>query len=759
MKITSILTLAAALCAVSVNAAELLPKPTPAPSKAVLSHPQTTAVHHHPTVATAINDKKTTKKSTKKPTKGKPTPTPTKVPPKLDACGLLAKQAQVSGSSLSYDAVKGCFEAQTFKPDVADKVLTSLENVLGNFYVFLDQAKAGPNASAGSPLLTPTVDVMQELNKIRQKKDWKSDYEFQMALSYLTSSLNDGHLAYQSDCYRTVTFQQPLSLYAPVVNGAQSVRVFFVDTSITQKGLPKNPSSLNDCNVLTIDGQPALQAIQKFTDRSSAISKDPGVRLNDALASTSWYTEWSSSPGGFASRWEVPDKASMDYTIQCDGDANVQSITVPWTIKPSDMFESDSFKNAKTYWEVQCSVSGSFADSAKKNLHNKRQDSSSDGAVWQAPRRGDSRRILDGGASTVAPATAIFHRRGEITEPKAGPSDSSRGGSTTSSTISHAKLVHTSSTTAFYMLLGANVSNTCVAVIASEDAADFNIDSSDYTDLIKGFQILQDQGCVKLIFDMTNNGGGSVDFAYFVNQLFFPDAKPYFVEDLRDNSLVQAASKQAIKYPKAHSMFDARIYNSMATGRPYKDASMFLKGVNQKRGGSTVTFTQKNYFPYSWPFLPLAKGKALKFTPQNMAIITNGFCGSACTMIASRFAIVHNVKTYAIGGITQRPLSYFSFPGGFVSENAGIVADLASIHLKNASKTAPIALPIMGTTSLPVGELYALENSTMPLEYDSQYFAAAVHLDQDPVSARHPDQVWLKIARDFANTSTKKTTK
>ena len=138
------------------------------------------------------------------------------------------------------------------------------------------------------------------------------------------------------------------------------------------------------------------------------------------------------------------------------------------------------------------------------------------------------------------------------------------------------------------------------------------------------------------------------------------------------------------------------------------------------------------------------------------------FCidsGSACTMIASRFAIAHNVKTYAIGGIAQHPLSYFSFPGGFVMEDAGIVSDLASIHLKIAGKTAPISLPIMGTTSLPVGEIYAFENSTVPLEYDSQYFAATVHLDQDPVSARHPDQVWVNIAGDFVNTSTKKKTK
>ncbi|KAF9295435.1 hypothetical protein BGZ91_010232, partial [Linnemannia elongata] len=64
-------------------------------------------------------------------------------------------------------------------------------------------------------------------------------------------------------------------------------------------------------------------------------------------------------------------------------------------------------------------------------------------------------------------------------------------------------------------------------------------------------------------------------------------------------------------------------------------------------------------------------------------------------------------------------------------------------------KTAPTQLPIMASANLPMGELYAHANSTVPLEYDSQFYAATVHLDQDPVSARHPDNVWVKIANDL----------
>ncbi|KAG0195013.1 hypothetical protein BGX28_002549, partial [Mortierella sp. GBA30] len=101
--------------------------------------------------------------------------------------------------------------------------------------------------------------------------------------------------------------------------------------------------------------------------------------------------------------------------------------------------------------------------------------------------------------------------------------------------------------------------------------------------------------------------------------------KPYFVEDLKANTFAQGAAQAAVKAPKSNSMWDARTYNSVATGQPFKDASMFTKGVNYKRGGTTQTYTQKNFMDFGWSFLPLAKNKTLPWKASDMAIVTNGF--------------------------------------------------------------------------------------------------------------------------------------
>ncbi|KAG0072467.1 hypothetical protein BGZ89_005857 [Linnemannia elongata] len=656
-------------------------------------------------------------------------------PTNKDPCAELAKQGTYSNPQLSYDVVKRCFNNHKYKPDVAARVLSSLENTYNNFFVFIDQAKVGPTKVAGSPLDTAPVDALKELDAIRKKK-WANDYEFQLAVTRLAASFNDGHVSYRNFCYMTAKFMQPLSLYAPVVNGKQDVRIFYVDTTIGKKGLPSNPSSLTDCVVQTIDGQPALKAIQDFTDRVSAISKDPGVRLNDALASTSWYDEWSSSPGGFANRYELPPNESVKYTIQC-AKGPLQTLTVPWVVRPSDYYEYSTFTDTKSYWEVQCQ--NSAAD------YNGRSNSRLPSTTAAKTLAAGSKK----GASETAPALTTFRERGKITQPKPGQSNGRNGEPKTPAVITQAKLVATTRTSAFYRLTGSKVKDACVAVIATEDTEEHEYDSDEYLNFAKGLQKLQSQGCTKLILDMTNNGGGLIDFAYYINRLLFPKADPYFVQDIKTNKMIHDASRRAIKVHTAHSMLDATQYVSAATNQRFKDTSMFTKDVRQKRGSATVTFSQRSYFPFNWPFLPLKKGQELAFKPQNMAIITNGFCGSACSMIATRFAITQNVKTYAIGGIAKRPLSYFSFPGGFVTEVGSVVADLSMIRYKAPGKTAPTQLPIMASANLPMGELYAHANSTVPLEYDSQFYAAAVHLDQDPVSARHPDNVWVKIANDL----------
>lgn len=206
MKFTSILTLAAAVCAITAGAAPADTKPTTTltktttKAKATSKTTTTTKAKATKTKAKTTKAKATTKATTKaKTTKATTTtattkaPAKTPTPPKGDPCSTFAKEAKNANSLLSFSAVQDCYRAQPYNAEVAAKTLTSLENLIGNFYVFLDAAKAATKA----PFDTPRVDLMAGLRKIRATK-WKSDYDFSMAVTYLTFSANDGHFAFKS---------------------------------------------------------------------------------------------------------------------------------------------------------------------------------------------------------------------------------------------------------------------------------------------------------------------------------------------------------------------------------------------------------------------------------------------------------------------------------------------------------------------------------------------------------------------------------
>ncbi|KAG0203900.1 hypothetical protein BGX28_003952 [Mortierella sp. GBA30] len=524
------------------------------------------------------------------------------------ACSDLAVQGVNKDSILSYQSVVDCYRAQPFNQTIANSVLSTLDNFFRNVYVFLDSALVeyggsfntataeSPNGSssgifngvADGLFSTPAVDLLAGLQKIRSTQ-WSNDYDFSMAITRLLISIHDGHVDYSPDCYNSVIFQQPVNLFAPVINGVQSVKIYIPDGSSQQE--------LRECVVTAIDGVPALKAIQDFADRSSAISKDPGVRLNDAMVHNGWQGRWGPFIGSFQLRTEVPANASMEYSLQCG--TRVGSITQPWIVKPSDKFPFGKFTDTETYWSSQC----------------------------LAPFAAYNNRLDEAGTATLPPWTVRYLERIKVPLQIGGSNGAYEAQDIT---LNNATLVSTTDTSSFYMLnKDPSASDTslqvCVAVIATETSLanqDQFPTQSEYDAFAAGVVALAKQGCKKLIFDMTNNGGGSVDFALFINKLFFPESVPYFAQDLRSNSFVQNASLTVSQTNVISSRFDARGYFSLATGDRFMDQSMFTDGLNYTRGGVTDTYTQKSRPSYNtWSAIPT---DTLPWAAGDMAIVTNG---------------------------------------------------------------------------------------------------------------------------------------
>ncbi|KAG0005187.1 hypothetical protein BGZ65_011752 [Modicella reniformis] len=273
-----------------------------------------------------------------------PTPSPE------DPCRVLGSKDQ----GITYDEVAACYQYIPYDANVAVSTLKTVHTLFDEFYVFRDSALT-PNLA--HPFTSGPVDIVDELNKIGQT-DYQNDYQFHSALVKVIDSLNDAHAAYAVDCYAAYHFAQALTLYAPVIEGQQSIRVFI---DLEKRGY-------DDCEVLTIDGQEAFPYIRAFAE-TIGFSKDSGVRLNQALASYIYDQERGEfvlSSGRFSERVTLPGKGSLTYELQCANSPTPVTVEDGWLVIKQTQ---SSFTDYESYLSNVCHAPNS-ADSQNHALFN-----------------------------------------------------------------------------------------------------------------------------------------------------------------------------------------------------------------------------------------------------------------------------------------------------------------------------------------------------------------------------------------------------
>ena len=132
---------------------------------------------------------------------------------------------------------------------------------------------------------------------------------------------------------------------------------------------------------------------------------------------------------------------------------------------------------------------------------------------------------------------------------------------------------------------------------------------------------------------------------------------------------------------------------------------------------------------------------------EDMIILTNGLCGSACASISQRMAEVFNVTTVGVGGLKDTSMSYASFPGGQVFEFDDLISVLSDIGLwQNDTSLKDLIPPPFLTANLfsfTIREAYGLSDDDA-LEYT--YKSAKHRLYYNEQSARDPSILWAQAA-------------
>ncbi|KAJ3104505.1 hypothetical protein HDU97_009118 [Phlyctochytrium planicorne] len=176
----------------------------------------------------------------------------------------------------------------------------------------------------------------------------------------------------------------------------------------------------------------------------------------------------------------------------------------------------------------------------------------------------------------------------------------------------------------------------------------------------KRLAALEKQGAVNLIIDTTNNGGGITCSGKSLLSYLFKDSK--FVHyDIRLTDTVSYLTNNAARYRNDTNAFDLKVIP--VSSKSINVLSTLLSDKSSKtRNGVTDNYSglfeiDCKGFQYILNVQNLVGPKFLSngWAPENIAIISNGACGSTCGESVRSLRAQYGIKTYVYGGTTGKP--------------------------------------------------------------------------------------------------------
>ncbi|KAI1315339.1 hypothetical protein EDD11_000947 [Mortierella claussenii] len=643
-----------------------------------------------------------------------------------DPCAVLGG-LQTNETTVQH--VTSCYNSIEFNATDAKSTLDSLHVLYNDFFIFRDAAMT-PDLAL--PFSSEPVDVLEELKNI-QDKEFQRDYDFHAALTLLAQSFNDAHVSYAPECYNSIVFQQPMAFYAPVVNGQQSIRVYVDGTD----------QDVQDCEVTEINGQDARSFIQAWADKHTGFSKDAGVRLNYALVSHTYSAEtqtWSEKMGAFAQRTSLPESDHLNYRIRCDDSKHQHH-------------QKDI--HYRSVWTVAgAPTAGTFTDKASflKNVCLARPKPATGGAPTGAKEDNMGLRHLPPLTESKA---LTLHRRNVHLQNWANKLKKRADGEEQPSPVPAAPKDFPDATfvagelTAVYQLkskphVGILVLPTMMVPVATE------------VPRIQSYLVqLAERNVTHIIIDTSGNGGGDVTFAYLMVNIFFPTQDKGTSSHLgrfRVTAAATALSSADLANKEQQTYFEPTSLANKTTHMAFTTDLLFQEPVALKVNGREAEYTDEFYMDYDLTQLNQTVTATLPWTndTSKVVLLTDGQCGSACGMMSELLVDKHGVSAVAVGGVSGKELSMFSFAGASVLGLDGVLDAFEKLQV--AKPEALTRLSYQNTVNIGVIEVYggnkglAEKQDKVPLEYAPERHVAKHRLDYSSKTARNHDQLWAAAA-------------
>ncbi|GKU03724.1 peptidase s41 family protein [Fusarium langsethiae] len=512
--------------------------------------------------------------------------------------------------------------------------------------------------------LFPGVDVLGGFDIIRSKLEnnkYKTQYEVMADLRSIFAAAYDGHFDYPPALLNAFMYvRRGIDFESVSSNGIRLPYIFSrIDSDRGNHGLlDYTPSA-----VKSIDGTPIVEWLEEDASRLTAGAQDPDAQYN-ALFSSVPRNAAGSSPSTLITQYEIPDTYTIEFHNGTKKVVQNEIVILP-TVDFSGIESGEDFHQ---YIEVMPT------NMTSKEPVNERRSTQ------------ESSKFIPGYPIPIAK--------------------------------------HSANSIAAYFLDGKGYEDTAVLSILS-----FAPLGLDLANPPPGFRltkfILEGQAVVlelirkakaagrdKLIIDMSANGGGSVVLAQLIYRLLFPDGKFTGWDRYRANAALEAASEADYDSLVGALITRSNYYPVGVDGKAIETGKDFFGPYTVKGENVTAAFQTDKTVPWE-PSIPAyingfdPEMKALveeaPFKPEDILIVTDGICASACGILTGLLTRNYDIRTLALGGrpLKQAMQAMGGVKGTLLNFNQDIVSAMAQVQAGASADKEALSILSDASASIP----------------------------------------------------------
>ncbi|KAG9128409.1 hypothetical protein FRC07_013749 [Ceratobasidium sp. 392] len=597
-----------------------------------------------------------------------------------DPCTKIARETWIKPSE-----VNACLSYFPFNATLRDNVVDVLSKTFAQFH-----ASTSFHLNAPDPFTSNTVDLIGELKRVRSTT-YSSDYEIHQDVSKLVNRLGDGHARYLNYCYDSAyeTYLPfPIAVLATpkamdvqnmyIVPDASEICIKNFKGNVIEKwqsALGRNVSDFDGARIVSIDGQDPWTYIDNLAVYSGGYQAHT-TRQNGFFAS---YSGLSYRMGDFAQRSRPPQSNTIALTLVRNGTTVEETYNIPYLSKLGS--KTLPFKDAETFWNRNClataSTNGSpyYRPSGTPNVEIEARATSD---PYSQPARFQSDPI-----QPVVEDGRILEVSSLIED---GPQDTM---ALPSKFIPPGNLTWVGPMR-WYML---DDGKTAVLQLSSFSGSFWKLQLG----VLDGVDQVKSKGATRLLIDLTNNGGGIVCLASWLHRVLAGpqpglDTQPGLDGSIRAQELSQKIVAKIIANNSAIDPGKRLIYNPLVRNgvnrAPFAaDFNWLSVPMDVQVNGISDKFSQKigdTCLPFA-----LTPPSIKPFEFENMAIMTNGRCGSSCSLFSITMATKYNVKTVVVGGKPGTTQQYCGMIGGQSSNFVTMDSQIKTVGLKDDTLASP----------------------------------------------------------------------